>query len=76
MRGSVLVQSATECTVSPRLLEFPSVPFLPTGFVLVHCQITPDTIEIVAKASLEEGVRVADMLLPEYVVKLTEGTRK
>ena len=42
---------------------------------LVHCQITPDSIEIVAKASLDEGVRVADMLLPQWVVKLTEGTR-
>ena len=42
---------------------------------LVHCEITPDSIEIVAKASLEEGVRVADMLLPEWVVKLTAGTR-
>lgn len=42
---------------------------------LVHCQITPDTIEIVVKASLDEGVRVADMILPEWVVKLTEGTR-
>lgn len=42
---------------------------------LVHCQITPDSIEIVARASIEEGVRVADMLLPEWVVKLTEGTR-
>ena len=41
---------------------------------LVHCQITPDSIEIVAKASLDEGVRVADMLLPQWVVKLTEGT--
>ncbi|KAL3762650.1 hypothetical protein ACHAW5_007221 [Stephanodiscus triporus] len=43
---------------------------------LVHCQITPDSIEIVAKASLAEGVRVADMLQPEWVVKLTEGTRQ
>lgn len=43
---------------------------------LVHCEITPDSIEIVAKASLEEGVRVADMLLPQWVVKLTEGTRQ
>mmetsp|Transcript_19167 Transcript_19167/g.30981 ORF Transcript_19167/g.30981 Transcript_19167/m.30981 type:complete len:125 (-) Transcript_19167:98-472(-) len=43
---------------------------------LVHCQITPDSIEIVAKASLQEGVRVADMLLPEWVVKLTAGTRQ
>lgn len=42
----------------------------------VLCQITPDSIEIVAKASLDEGVRVADMLLPEWVVKLTEGTRQ
>ena len=42
----------------------------------VHCQITPDSIEIVAKASMVEGVRVADMLLPEWVVKLTEGTRQ
>jgi hypothetical protein len=42
----------------------------------VHCQITPDSIEIVAKASVAEGVRVADMLLPEWVVKLTEGTRQ
>ena len=43
---------------------------------LVHCQITPESIEIVAKASLKGGVRVADMLLPEWVVKLTEGTRQ
>lgn len=43
---------------------------------LVHCQITPDTIEMVAKASITEKVRVADMLLPEWVVKLTEGTRR
>jgi exosome complex component RRP4 len=43
---------------------------------LVHCQITPDSIEIVARASLDEGVRVADMLLPEMVIKLTEGTRQ
>ncbi|KAL9183711.1 hypothetical protein ACHAXT_004567 [Thalassiosira profunda] len=43
---------------------------------LVHCQITPENIELVAKASLDEGVRVADMLLPEWVVKLTEGTRR
>ncbi|KAL7542660.1 hypothetical protein ACHAXR_012106 [Thalassiosira sp. AJA248-18] len=43
---------------------------------LVHCEITPDSIEIVAKASLDEGVRVAHMLLPEWVVKLTEGTRQ
>ena len=43
---------------------------------LVHCQITPDSIEIVARASLDEGVRVADMLLPQYVVKLTKGTRQ
>ena len=43
---------------------------------LVHCQITPDSIEIVAKASLGEGVRVADMILPDWVVKLTEGTRQ
>ena len=42
----------------------------------VHCLITPDSIEIVAKASVAEGVRVADMLLPEWVVKLTEGTRQ
>ena len=42
---------------------------------LVHCQITPDSIETVARASLDEGVRVADMLLPAWVVKLTEGTR-
>ena len=42
----------------------------------VHCQITPDSIEIVAKASVAECVRVADMLLPEWVVKLTEGTRQ
>merc|ERR1712176_1649510 len=34
---------------------------------LVHCRITPESIEIVAKASLDEGVRVADMLLPEFV---------
>ena len=43
---------------------------------LVHCQITPESIEIVAKASWKGGVRVADMLLPEWVVKLTEGTRQ
>lgn len=43
---------------------------------LVLCQITPESIEIVAKASLDEGVRVADMILPEWVVKLTEGTRQ
>ena len=43
---------------------------------LVHCQLTPESIELVAKASLDEGVRVADMLLPEWVVKLTEGTRR
>ncbi len=42
---------------------------------LVHCQITPESIEIVARASLDAGVRVADMLLPEWVVKLTKGTR-
>jgi exosome complex component RRP4 len=42
---------------------------------LVHCQISPESIEIVARASLDAGVRVADMLLPEWVVKLTEGTR-
>ena len=43
---------------------------------LVHCQITPDSIEIVARASVDQGVRVADMLLPEMVIKLTEGTRQ
>jgi len=43
---------------------------------LVHCEITPDTIEAVAKGSIEEGVRVADMLSPKWVVKLTEETRK
>lgn len=43
---------------------------------LVHCQISPDSIEAVARASLDAGVRVADMLLPENVVKLTEGTRQ
>lgn len=43
---------------------------------LVHCQITPASIEIVAKASIDERVRVSDMLLPEWVVKLTEGTRQ
>ncbi|KAL7469849.1 hypothetical protein ACHAXS_010096 [Conticribra weissflogii] len=43
---------------------------------LVHCQITPDTIETVAKASIKEGVRVSEMLLPEWVVQLTEGTRR
>ena len=43
---------------------------------LVHCQITPDTIEIVARASVDARVRVAEMLLPEWVVKLTEGTRR
>jgi exosome complex component RRP4 len=43
---------------------------------LVHCQITPDSIEVVARASLDAEVRVADMLLPEWVVKLTEGTRR
>lgn len=42
---------------------------------LVHCQISPESIELVARASLDAGVRVADMLLPEWVVKLTEGTR-
>eukprot|EP00986_Skeletonema_menzelii_P000061 scaffold11_cov140-Skeletonema_menzelii.AAC.6 len=43
---------------------------------LVHCQITPDSIEIVARASVDQGIRVADMLLPEMVIKLTEGTRR
>ncbi len=43
---------------------------------LVHCQITPDSIETVARASLDEGVRISDMLLPEMVIKLTEGTRQ
>ncbi|EJK68717.1 hypothetical protein THAOC_10080 [Thalassiosira oceanica] len=43
---------------------------------LVHCQISPDSIEAVARASLDAGVRVADMLLPENVVKLTEVTRQ
>ncbi|KAL7553082.1 hypothetical protein ACHAWF_016344 [Thalassiosira exigua] len=43
---------------------------------LVHCEITPETIEIVAKASIDEGVRVGDMLHPEWIVKLTEGTRQ
>jgi len=43
---------------------------------LVHCQITPDSIEKVARASLDEGVRISDMLLPEMVIKLTEGTRQ
>jgi exosome complex component RRP4 len=43
---------------------------------LVYCQITPDSIETVARASVYEGVRVADMLLPEMVIKLTDGTRR
>ena len=43
---------------------------------LVHCQITPESIEIVAKASVEQNVRVADMLLPKMVIKLTEETRR
>lgn len=43
---------------------------------LVHCQITPDSIETVARASLDESVRISDMLLPEMVIKLTEGTRQ
>ena len=43
---------------------------------LVHCEITPETIEAVAKGSVEAGVRVADMLSPKWVVKLTEATRK
>lgn len=43
---------------------------------LVHCQITPDSIETVTRASLDEGVRISDMLLPEMVIKLTEDTRQ
>ncbi|KAL3784197.1 hypothetical protein HJC23_001396 [Cyclotella cryptica] len=42
---------------------------------LVHCQITPESIEIVVKTSLREGVRVKDMLRPEFIVKITEATR-
>ena len=43
---------------------------------LVQCQITPESIESVVKASLVANVRVGHMLFPELIVQLTEGTRK
>jgi exosome complex component RRP4 len=42
---------------------------------LVKKMICPESIEDVVMCSLKLGVRVGDMLFPEWVVKLTEGTR-
>lgn len=42
---------------------------------LVNCQITPESIESVVKASLLSDIRVELMLHPEWIVHLTEGTR-
>lgn len=42
---------------------------------LVHCQVTPASIETVVRTSLKEGVRVGDMLRPEEIVRVTAETR-
>jgi exosome complex component RRP4 len=43
---------------------------------LVQCQICPESIESVVRASLKADVRVGYMICPEWVVHLTEGTRQ
>jgi len=43
---------------------------------LVQCQIFPESIESVIRASLQADVRVGHMIYPEWVIQLTEGTRQ
>ena len=42
---------------------------------LVQCQISPESIETVVKASVNADIRVGNMICPAFVVQLTEGTR-
>ena len=42
---------------------------------LVQCQISPESIETVVKASVKADIRVGNMICPASVVQLTEGTR-
>jgi exosome complex component RRP4 len=43
---------------------------------LVHSMVTPDRAESIYKQSLEQGIRPADMLLPENIIRLSESCRK
>uniref|UniRef100_A0A7S3PVN4 Ribosomal RNA-processing protein 4 n=1 Tax=Chaetoceros debilis TaxID=122233 RepID=A0A7S3PVN4_9STRA len=42
---------------------------------MVYCRITPEHILMVAKASVEQGYNVVDMLRPDVIVKITDCTR-
>lgn len=42
----------------------------------VHCMVTPDRAENIYKQSLEQGIRPADMLQAENIIRLTESCRK
>lgn len=43
---------------------------------LVHCFITPDTIRAVYDESLRLGLKVGEMMRPNYVLAVTEPTRQ
>lgn len=43
---------------------------------LVHCFITPDTIRTVYDESLKLGLKVGEMMRPQYVLAVTEPTRR
>eukprot|EP00957_Ditylum_brightwellii_P174092 13255725-Ditylum_brightwellii.AAC.2 len=42
---------------------------------MVYCKVTPETIRTVYKMSVKEEIKVGDMLRPDFVLKITEGTR-
>ena len=46
------------------------------ALVLVHCAISPDSIVEVYEASIKQGIKLKKMTHPEFLISLTEGTRK
>ena len=43
---------------------------------LVHCFVTPDTIRTVYDESLKLGLKVGEMMRPQYILAVTEPTRQ